>query len=138
MKLHSLLVISIFIATVVGAFAMVMINRQRVKAEEKTKYLEAQKLLEKEIVQTKDYLENLLESTESMIMVLDRDMIIRTVNSAHIRLCNRTKEDILGKSFFSVFPISDADRQSGAIKGVLEDCLAGQNHRLSNYLYPFG
>ncbi len=138
MKLHSLLVISIFLATVVGAFAIVMINRQRVKAEEKAKYLETQKLLEQEIVQAKDYLENLLESTESMIMVLDRDMIIRTVNSAHVRLCNRKKEEILGESFFSVFPISDADRQTGAIKSILEECLAGKNHRLSNYLYPLG
>lgn len=136
MKLHSLLVISIFIATVFGAFSIVMINRQRVKAEEKAKYLETQKLLEKEIVQTKDYLENLLESTESMIMVLDRDMIIRTVNSAHTRLCNKKKEDIIGESFFSIFPIGDADREAGVIKGVLEECLNGKSHRLSNYPYP--
>ena len=136
MKLHSLLVISIFIATVIGAFAIVMINRQRVKAEEKTKYLEAQKLLEKEIVQTKDYLENLLESTESKIMVLDRDMIIRTVNSAHARLCRQKKEDIIGESFFEMFPISDADRKTGMIKGILEECLGGKSRRLSNYPYP--
>ena len=136
MKLHSLLVISIFIATVMGAFAIVMINRQRVKAEEKTKYFEAQKLLEKEIVQTKDYLENLLESTESKIMVLDRDMIIRTVNSAHARLCRQKKEDIIGESFFEMFPTSDADRETGMIKGILEECLGGKSRRLSNYPYP--
>jgi PAS domain S-box-containing protein len=136
MKLHSLLVISIFVATVMGAFAIVMINRQRVKAEEKTKYLEAQKLLEKEIVQTKDYLENLLESTESKIMVLDRDMIIRTVNSAHARLCRQKKEDIIGESFFEMFPTSDADRETGMIKGILEECLGGKSRRLSNYPYP--
>ncbi|MFI5294277.1 MAG: ATP-binding protein [Thermodesulfovibrionales bacterium] len=136
MKLHSLLVISIFVATVMGAFAIVMINRQRVKAEEKTKYLEAQKLLEKEIVQTKDYLENLLESTESKIMVLDRDMIIRTVNSAHARLCRQKKEDIIGESFFEMFPTSDAGRETGTIKGILEECLGGKSRRLSNYPYP--
>ncbi len=136
MKLHSLLVISIFIATLIGAFAIVMINRQRVKAEEKTKYLEAQKLLEKEIIQTKDYLENLLESTESKIMVLDRDMIIRTVNSAHVRLCRQKKEDIIGESFFDMFPISDADKETGIIREILGECLGGKSRRLSNYPYP--
>jgi PAS domain S-box-containing protein len=138
MKLHSLLVISIFIATVAGAFAIVTMNRQRVKAEERTKYLEAQKLLEKEIVEAKDYLENVLESTESKIMVLDRDMIVHTVNSAHARLCGREKEEIIGQNFFDVFAISDSDRESGAIRRVLEDCLEGRSHRLSNYAYPRG
>ena len=134
MKLHSLLVISIFLATVAGAFALVLINRQRVKAEERTRYLEAQKLLEKEILETKDYLENILESTESKIMVLDRDLIIRTVNSAHERLCGMTKEDIIDRSFFKIFPIaSDADL--AAIREILDACLAGGSHRLSNYSY---
>jgi PAS domain S-box-containing protein len=135
MKLHSLLVISIFIATVTGAFAIVTINRQRAKAEERTKYLEAQKLLEKEILQTKDYLENLLESTESKIMVLDRDMIIHTVNSAHARLCGRKKEEIVGQNFFDVFAISEVDRKTGAVRKILERCLEGKSHRLSNYGY---
>ncbi len=138
MKLHSLLVISIFIATVTGAFAIVTMNRQRVKAEERTKYLEAQKLLEKEIVEAKDYLENLLENTESKIMVLDRDMIVHTVNSAHARLCGRAKEEIVGKNFFDVFEISAADRETGALRRVLEQCLEGRSHRLSNYAYPRG
>jgi hypothetical protein len=92
MKLHSMLVISIFIATVTGAFAVTMMNRQRIKAEEKAKYLETQRQLEKEILQTKDYLENVLESTESKIMVLDRDMTIRTMNSAQERLSDRNRE----------------------------------------------
>ncbi|MDA8239895.1 MAG: ATP-binding protein [Nitrospiraceae bacterium] len=135
MKLHSLLVISIFIATVTGAFAIVTINRQRVKAEERAKYLETQKLLEKEILQTKDYLENLLESTESKIMVLDRDMIIHTVNSAHARLCGRKKEEIVGRNFFDVFSMSEVDRKTGALRKVLEQCLEGRSHRLSNYGY---
>ena len=138
MKLHSLLVISIFIATVFGAFAIVMINRQRVKAEERAKYLETQKLLEKEILQTKDYLENLLESTESKIMVLDRDLIVRTVNSAHARLCSIKKEEIIGQSFFDVFPISEPDRETGRIRKILDQCLEGKSQRLSNYDYVRG
>ncbi len=135
MKLHSMLVISIFIATVTGAFAVTLLNRQRVKAEEKAKYLETQRQLEKEIIQTKDYLENVLESTESKIMVLDRDMTVRTMNSAQERLCSRTKDDVVGKNFFDVFPIpSEKDREM--IRTTLDRCLEGSSHRLSNYSYP--
>ncbi|MBI5188400.1 MAG: hypothetical protein HZA07_04940 [Nitrospirae bacterium] len=37
MKLHSMLVIAIFVATVVGAFSIIVINRKRAKAEEKAR-----------------------------------------------------------------------------------------------------
>ena len=134
-KLHSILVISIFIATLTGAFSMVMINRRRIKAEERAKHLETQKHLEKEIIQTKDYLENILESTESKIMVLDRDMMIRTVNSAHERLCAKNKEEVRGKNFFDIFPVS-GDKDMNMIKGVMKKCLEGSSHRISNYPYP--
>jgi PAS domain S-box-containing protein len=137
MKLHSMLVISIFIATITGAFAIVMMNRQRVKAEERAKHLETQKQLEKEILQTKDYLENILESTESKIMVLDKDYLIRTVNSAHERLCGRLKGDVIGENFFELFPI-DTKKDLDMIRGALEKCLDGSSQRLSNYRYMRG
>ena len=137
MKLHSMLVISIFIATMIGAFAIVMINKQRVKAEEKNKYLETQRQLEHEIVQAKDYLESLLESTESKIMVIDRDMRVRTVNSAQLRLCGRKKEEIIGEPFFQVFNISsEEDRET--MKAAVMNCLEGTSSRMSNCLYAKG
>ncbi len=137
MKLHSMLVISIFIATLGGAFAIVVINRQRAKAEERAKYLETQKQLEKEIIQTKDYLENILESTESKIMVLDRNLTIRTVNSAHEKLCGLKKDFIIGENFFDVFPI-DSESNRRMIEEVLKKCLEGSSHKLSNYHYARG
>jgi PAS domain S-box-containing protein len=122
---------------VTGAFALVRINRQRVKAVEKTRHLERQRHLEKEILQTKDYLENILESTESKIMVLDSELRVKTINSAHERLCNQNKDDVVGRSFFNVFPIAtDKDREM--IKGILEKCLGGGSHRISNYAYIRG
>lgn len=135
MRLHSFLVISIFLATVAGAFAIILLNRQRIKAEEKAIHLETQKQLEKEILQTKDYLENILQSTESKIMVLDRDMEIRTVNSAQERLCSRVKEEIAGKSFFDIFPIA-SEKDKNMIKDLFAQCLTGSSHRLNNYPYP--
>lgn len=137
MRLHSLLVISIFIATVAGAFAIVRINRQRVKAVEKSIHLERQRHLEKEILQTKDYLENILESTESKIMVLDSELKVRTVNSAHERLCNQKKDEVVGRSFFDVFPIA-TDKDRYIIRESLEKCLKGSNQRISNYSYMRG
>lgn len=134
MKLHSMLVISIFVATLIGAFAVVLINKKRVKAEEKNKHLETQRLLEKEIIQTKDYLENLLESTESKIMVVDRDMTVRTVNSAQLRMCARGKEDIVGKNLFDVFS-TPSEKEMKMIQGAIEKCLEGTSGRLSNYPY---
>ncbi len=137
MRLHSLLVISIFLATLAGAFAIVMINRQRIKAEEKTKHLERQRSLEQEILQTKDYLENILESTESKIMVLGTDLTVRTMNSAHERLCGLSKDDVLGKQFFEVFPAS-GEKDRMILGQTLEECLAGTSHRISNYAYVRG
>ena len=134
MKLHSLLVIFIFIATVASAFGIVVMNRQRIKAQERAKHLEMQRQLEMEILQTKDYLENILESTESKIMVLDRDMVIRTVNSAQARLCRMKNEDLIGKSFFDVFPfVTEKDREM--FGDVMKRCLDGDSHRISDYTY---
>ncbi len=134
MQLHSLLSISIFLTTLAFAFVVVSMNRQRIKAEEKAKHFETQQQLEKEILQTKDYLENLLESTESKIMVLDLQMLIKTVNSSEERLCGVTKEELIGQNFFDVFPIEhEKDREM--MQKVLARCLEGKSHRLSNYAY---
>ncbi|TAN39834.1 MAG: PAS domain S-box protein [Nitrospirae bacterium] len=134
MQLHSLLAISIFLTTLGFAAIVVSMNRQRVKAEEKAKHLETQRQLEKEILQAKDYLENLLESTESKIMVLDRGMMIKTVNSAHERLCGISKEELVGKSFFDVFPVS-AEEDRASLARTLDLCLRGSSIKLSNYSY---
>jgi PAS domain S-box-containing protein len=127
-------VIFIFIATIASAFGIVVMNRQRIKAQERTRHLETQRQLEKEIVQTKDYLENILESTESKIMVLDRDMTIRTLNSAQERFCKRKKDDIVGMSFFDVFPFA-SEKDHDKFSLFMKTCLDGVSHRISDYAY---
>jgi C4-dicarboxylate-specific signal transduction histidine kinase len=134
MKLHSLLVISIFIATIAGTFATILINRKRVKAEEKAKHLERQKYLEDEIIQAKDYLENLLQSTESKIMVLDKDLTIRTVNTAHQELCKKGKDYIIGKNFFDIFPIID-EKSKDTFREIFAGCLEGTSRMLHDFPY---
>jgi signal transduction histidine kinase len=55
MRLHSMLVLSIFMMTVLGAFIIILTNRSRVKAEEKARHFERQRALENQIVHAKNY-----------------------------------------------------------------------------------
>ncbi len=82
MRLHSLLVLSIFLATVIGAFVVVVINRERVKAEEKARYMDkireyAQELetivqeRTKELKSEKEKLDAIVSSIEAGICIFD-------------------------------------------------------------------
>ena len=137
MKLHSALVIFIFIATVASAFGIVIMNRQRIKAQERTRHLETQRQLELEIIQAKDYLENILASTESKIMVLDREMIIRTLNAAQERFCGRSREELLSRNFFEVFPFA-TEKDMDRFRKHMQGCLEGTSHRVSDFIYMRG
>jgi PAS domain S-box-containing protein len=92
--------------TVIGAFIVVITNRRRTKAEEKARHLEKQKALEHEIVHAKNYLENILENTQNLILVIGIDFTVRTVNSAYEKMFGRPKDGILSKNFFEIFPFS--------------------------------
>ena len=70
-------------------------------------------------------------------MVLDSELKVRTVNSAHERLCNQKKDEVVGRSFFDVFPIA-TDKDRDIIRESLEKCLEGSNQRISNYSYMRG
>ncbi len=82
MRLHSLLVLSIFLATVIGAFVVVVINRERVKAEEKARYMDkireyAEELENtvqertKELKSEKEKLDAIVSSIEAGICTFD-------------------------------------------------------------------
>lgn len=104
MRFHSLLILSIFSLTVMGAVIIIITNRRRTKAEEKAMHLERQRALEHEIVHAKNYLENILENTQTVILVIDTDNNVRTVNSACEKMFGKAKADIVDKPFFDVFP----------------------------------
>ncbi|NOY40090.1 MAG: hypothetical protein GXO95_07670, partial [Nitrospirae bacterium] len=82
LRLHSMLVLAIFLATVIGAFVVVMINRERVKAEEKALYMDklkeyAQELEDivqertKELKSEKEKLDAIVSSLEAGICIFD-------------------------------------------------------------------
>lgn len=132
MTLHSMLVISIFVMTALGAFMVVIINRRRVKAEERALHLEHQKSLETKILHAKDYLENILESAQTIIIVIDRNFQITKVNSAFETVFARTKEDVQGKDFFEVIPFS-SQKSSEKVFAAIGACLEGTPGQIKDF-----
>lgn len=120
----SLLIISIFITTLVASAISINTYRKKIKAEEKAMHLENQRRLEQEIVIAKNYLENIIENTQTNLLVLDRDLTVRTVNTAQAKALGRPKQQIVGKSFFSLFP-DDLPRYEGVpFKTLLLRCMS--------------
>jgi C4-dicarboxylate-specific signal transduction histidine kinase len=84
MRLHSLLLLSVFIATFVAAFVIIMINRQRIKAEEKAIYsdkireyaTELENIVQertKELGSEKEKLNAIVSSIEAGLAIVDGD-----------------------------------------------------------------
>jgi len=101
---YSLLIISIFITTLVASGVSLITYKKKIIAEEKAANLESQRKLQEEVVIAKNYLENIIENTKTNLMVLDRDLSVRMANTAQARTLGRPKEDVIGRSFFTLFP----------------------------------
>lgn len=125
--LYSSLIISVFIVTLAAAGVLIIINRQKIMAEEKATHLENQRRLEQEIVVAKNYLENIIENTKTNLMVLDRDLNVKTVNTAQAVTLSRPKEDILGRHFFSFFPDNLRPYDGIPIETLLHKTLSAGN-----------
>jgi PAS domain S-box-containing protein len=125
--LYTSLIISLFIVTLAASAILIIINRQKIIAEEKATSLESQRRLEQEIVIAKNYLENIIENTKTNLMVLDLDLTVKTVNTAQARTLGRPKEDILGRHFFSLFPDSLRPYDGIPIEALLHKTLSAGN-----------
>jgi len=99
MKLHSILIVAIFAATGAGAFTLVVINRKRLKAEERARHeaeleryaLELESAVEKrtlELISEKEKLDAIVSALEVGIFLADRNKKVIWVN--------KTLEDWLG------------------------------------------
>jgi PAS domain S-box-containing protein len=119
----SLLIISIFITTLVASAISIITYRKKIKAEEKAMHLENQRRLEQEIVIAKNYLENIIENTQTNLLVLDRDLTVRTVNTAQAKALGRPKQDIVGRPFFSLFPDNLPRYEGIPIETLLHRCI---------------
>ncbi len=103
-RFYSLLILSIFVTTLVASITTIINYKRKIKAEEKAKHFENQRRLEREIEIQKDYLENIIENTKTNLMVLDKDLRVKTLNTAQAKTFSQPKQDILNCSFFTLFP----------------------------------
>ncbi len=124
-KFYSFLIVSIFFTTLAASAAMIVIYKKKILAEEKAAHLESQRRLEQEIVIAKNYLENIIENTKTSLMVLDRDLSVKTVNTAQAQTLGRPKQDILGRPFFSLFPDGLRPYNGIPIEALLQKTLSG-------------
>jgi len=132
-RFYSLLILSIFITTLVITAIMVVNYKKQIKAEEKAKHLENQRRLEREIEIQKDYLENIIENTKTNLMVIDKDLGIRTLNTAQAQTLGRPKQNFLGKNFFDLFPDRLTPYEGIPIEAILHKTLDGSSFEIKDY-----
>jgi PAS domain S-box-containing protein len=130
---YALLIISIFITTLAGSAVSIVTYKKKIKAEEKAKHLENHRRLEQEIEIAKDYLENIVENTRTNLMVLDKDLTVRSVNSAQAQTLGRLKEDVIGKPFFSLFSHELVPHDGAPIATILQQALNGRSIEIRDY-----
>jgi PAS domain S-box-containing protein len=132
-RFYSLLILAIFITTFVASAATIVTYKKKIKVEEKEKHLENQRRLEREIEISKNCLENIIENTKTNLMVLDKELIVRTANSAQARTLGRPKQQVLGKPFFTLFPGRLAPYDGIPIEAILQKTLEGRTFELRDY-----
>ena len=111
---------------------MIITNKKKIKAEERTRHLENHERLEREIEISKNYLENIVENTRTNLMVLDHDLIVRSVNSAQAQTLGKPKEEIAGKRLASLFPESLPYRGI-PFETILQKTLTGLSFEINDY-----
>jgi PAS domain S-box-containing protein len=132
-RFYTLLIISIFITTLVASGATIVANKKKIMAEEKEKHLENHRRLEREIEIAKDYLENIIENTRTNLMVLDKDLTVRTVNTVQAQTCGRPKDQVIGKPFFSLFADELPPYEGIPLEAILHKTLDGRSFELKDY-----
>jgi signal transduction histidine kinase len=133
-RFYTLLILSIFVTTLVASITTIINYKRKIKAEEKAKHFENQRRLEREIEIQKDYLENIIENTKTNLMVLDRDLRVKTLNTAQARTFSRPKEDILNCPFFTLFPDNLQPYGDTRFETLLHRTLEGQSFAVKDYM----
>ncbi len=132
-RFYSLLILSIFITTIVASGATIITYKKNIKAEEKAKHFENQRRLEREIEVSKIFLENIIENTKTNLMVIDKDLMVRTVNTAQARTLGRPKKDIIGRPLFALFPDNLPPYEGIPIEAIFQKTLSGRSFEIRDY-----
>jgi signal transduction histidine kinase len=132
-RFYSLLILSIFVTTLVASGTTIINYKRKIKAEEKAKHFENQRRLEREIEIQKDYLENIIENTKTNLMVLDKDLRVKTLNTAQAKTFNRPKQDILNCQFFTLFPDNLQSYEGIPFEALFHKTLTGRSFSIKDY-----
>jgi len=132
-RFYSLLILSIFITTLAASGATIVTYKKKIKAEELAKHFENQRRLEREIEISKDFLENIIENTKTNLMVIDKDLMVRTVNTAQARTLGRPKKDIIGRPLFSLFPDNLPPYEGIPVEAIFQKTLTGRSFEIRDY-----
>ncbi len=133
MRFYSLLIVSIFLTTLAATGATMITYKKKIKAEEKAMHLENQQRLEREIEIAKDFLENIIENTKTNLMVLDKYLTVKTVNSSQAKTLGRPKADIVDRPFFSLFPDTLEPYEGIPIEALFQKTLTGRSFEIRDY-----
>lgn len=133
MRFYSLLILSIFITTIIASGATIVTYKKRIEAEERTKHLENQRRLEREIEISKDFMENIIENTKTSLMVLDKDLMVKTLNTAQAKTLGRPKQDVLGRHFFTLFPDNLPPYEGIPLETIFQKALGGRSFSIIDY-----
>lgn len=118
MKLHSIIVISIFLSMVILGSLFYYVNTKRVTAEEKLKFY--------------SLLEGIIESTQSKIVVMDTNYKIILANTQYAKLLKKPKEEIVGINFFEICP-QQIEEYRVALKNMINKAFKGEYCELLGY-----
>lgn len=118
MKLHSFIVISIFLAMVIIGALFYYINSKRIAAEEKLKFY--------------NFIYCIIESTQSKLVVIDRNFKILLANSAYAKFVGIPKEKIIGQYFFDICP-QKIQSYKMTLRALLEEAFKGNYKELIGY-----
>ncbi len=65
--------------------------------------LDERKLANQQLVVEKEFSETIIESSSTVICCIDKDLSVKTMNSAGEKLTGITRDDMLGKNWLSIF-----------------------------------
>ena len=113
----------IMAAMLFGLLYIRSLDRRRIRSLEKEAELTA------EIIHLKEYSEKIVASIPSSLLVLDRDLNIKSVNRTYREIRGIGDDDVVGKNIKEVFP-GDLLKEGGILKAIDEVVETGETRRL--------
>ncbi len=89
------------------------------------------KVTEKRLAESEANARGIMESTDDVLVLLDKNGILIDCNEAHARRLNKTREELLGKCIFDEFPPDLAKSRRDAVDLCVStgECVHGEDSR---------